>query len=313
MAQYRYLIVGYPPFLKQFIDVAQAERFPLADYRLDALVGGEGMSEGLRDYLLGHFHKVYSGYGATDLEIGIAGESPISVAIRRLARDEAAVRHRLFGDDCRLPMLFQYNPLTHHIATNENREVICTITRCSVLSPRIRYNIHDEGGIARYDQMAEALASTGHDIRQLVQQTNCRALKLPFLWIYGRRDFTISVMGANIYPEDLEYCVYADPELARVTRSFCQSLYEGPDGDVRPCFFLEIDSEPSDELAGRFSASILRNLVKLNGDFREAWHESPETMVPRVCLYRVGQGPFARDAGQIKQTRKLAAADSQPG
>jgi phenylacetate-coenzyme A ligase PaaK-like adenylate-forming protein len=37
-------------------------------------------------------------------------------------------------------------------------------------------------------------------------------------WVFGRRDFTISVMGANIYPEDLEQCVYADPELARITR-----------------------------------------------------------------------------------------------
>ena len=71
-------------------------------------------------------------------------------------------------------------------------------------------------------------------------------MRLPFLWIYGRLDFTISVMGANIYPEDLEHCVYADPELARMTRSFCQSLSEGPEGEVRPSFFFEIDAEPGD-------------------------------------------------------------------
>ena len=34
-----------------------------------ALVGGEGMAEELRDRLLERFEVVYSGYGATDLEI----------------------------------------------------------------------------------------------------------------------------------------------------------------------------------------------------------------------------------------------------
>ncbi len=58
---YPYLIVGYPPLLKHFIDVAEQSGFPFGQYRLKALVGGEGMSEGLRDYLLRRFKKVYSG------------------------------------------------------------------------------------------------------------------------------------------------------------------------------------------------------------------------------------------------------------
>jgi phenylacetate-CoA ligase len=65
-----YLLCGYPPFLKLMIDESEAQGFPLENYRLMALVGGEGMSEGLRDYLLQVFDPVYSGYGATDLEIG---------------------------------------------------------------------------------------------------------------------------------------------------------------------------------------------------------------------------------------------------
>lgn len=148
-SRYPYLIMGYPPFLKHLIDVAASEGFPLDEFRLDALVGGEGMSEGLRDYLLRRFRRVYSGYGATDLEIGIAGETPLAVAIRRLARDQPTVRQRLFGSDSRLPMVFQYNPMSHHVEINANRELLFTITRANLLSPRIRYNVHDEGGIAR--------------------------------------------------------------------------------------------------------------------------------------------------------------------
>lgn len=302
---YPYLIVGYPPFLKHLMDVAKAQGFPWSSYRMHALVGGEGMSEGLRDYLLGGFRTVYSGYGATDLEIGIAGETPVSVAIRRLARDSARVRDKLFGGDSRLPMLFQYNPLMHHIEVNDNREVVITITRSALLSPRIRYNIHDEGGVARYDEITERLASAGQEIRSVVAKTGVPVLRLPFLWIYGRGDSTISVMGANIYPEDLEQCVYADPVLARLTRSFCQSLCESPGKEVRPSFHFEIYEEPSDEMRRRFLDSIVKHLVHINADFREAWHEYPETMIPEVRLHRLGEGPFKVDAGRIKQVRKL--------
>jgi phenylacetate-CoA ligase len=302
---YEYLVTGYPPFLKHLIDAAEAERFPLHEYRLDALVGGEGMAEGLRDYLLRRFRKVYSGYGATDLEIAIAGETPIAVAIRRLARANPAVRQTLFGDDTRLPMLFQYNALMHYIEVNENGELLVTITRGNVLSPRIRYNVHDSGGVARYDEMAGKLAATGFDIDALADMESGPRLKLPFVWVYGRRDYTISVMGANIYPEDLEQCIYAEPDLAGMTRSFCLSLTESADGQPRPCFLFEIESAPTEALRQRFVDSMVARLLALNADFREAWKEYPEVMRPDVQLFRAGEGPFAADQSRIKQTRVL--------
>ncbi len=300
-----YLIVGYPPFLKQIVDEAERLGFPLHEYRLNALVGGEGMSEGLRDYLLRRFQKVYSGYGATDLELGVAGETPISVAIRRLARDNAGVRSRLFGADSRLPMVFQYNPLMHHVEVNADRELVVTITRPSLLSPRIRYNVHDEGGILRYDEMSEALAAEGQDIERIVSAACPRNMRLPFLWVYGRRDFTLSVMGANIYPEDVEQCLYAAPELACITRSFCQCLWETENGGVRPCFMFEVDAAPDAALTQVFAEAILKNLLALNADFRAAWQECPDTLAPRVELYRHGEGPFRARPGQIKQARLL--------
>lgn len=302
---YPYLITGYPPFLKYLIDTAEKQGFPLKDYLLNALVGGEGMSEGLRDYLLPYFQKVYSGYGATDLEIGIAGETPTTVAIRRLAGYNPEVRKRLFSGDFRLPMIFQYNPLMHYIEINNNREVIITITRSSILSPRIRYNIHDEGGIARYDEVAEILAKTGHDIRSLRGPECTNILRLPFLWIYGRRDYTISIMGANIYPEDIEQSLYNATDLSRITRSFCQSLSESSGGEVRPCFNFEITEKPSEELEKRFSNSILKHLKEINADFRKSWEENPKTMIPEIHLYNLGEGPFKSDNERIKQIRKF--------
>lgn len=305
-----YVICGYPPFLKHLLDVGEAEGFPFEQYTLFGLAGGEGMSEGLRDYLLRRFRKVYSGYGATDLEIGMAGETPVSVAIRRLARDRDDVRHALFGGDSRLPMLFQYNPIMHHADVNEHGEVVFTITRASVLSPRIRYNVHDVGGVCASDEMAARLARVGVDIEQLQRESGDGSVRLPFLWIYGRRDHTVSVMGANIYPEDLEQCLYQDTELAEITHSFCLSVAEGANGAVRPRLLFEVTGEPDAALERRFAESIVPRLVALNADFREAWREYPETLVPEIALYRLGEGPFAADGRKIKQVRFLAGHDA---
>jgi phenylacetate-CoA ligase len=110
-------------------------------------------------------------------------------------------------------MVSQYKPLIHHLEVNGDREVICTISRLDVLAPRIRYNVHDEGCVLDYDQVAMTLRDLGLDLSQLGSGKEAagprgrlpwvQPLQLPFLWIYGRRDATISVMGANIIPRIL--------------------------------------------------------------------------------------------------------------
>lgn len=313
--RYRYLISGYPPFLKHLIDVGEADAFPFDDYELHALVGGEGMSEELRDYLLRRFQSVYSGYGATDIEIGMAGESPVSIAIRRLARARPDVRQALFGADSRLPMVFQYNPLIHWLEVNEHGEIVATISRLDVLTPRIRYNVHDEGGVQPHASVSATLRRFGYDIRQLGSAPEVAGprgplpwaapIPLPFLWIYGRRDATISVMGANIYPEDIESIIYRDPELARLLHSFLLSVHADETGTPRPSIALELAEGVSVDTAWLDDRVIQfrDGLEALNIDYRSSIQEFPSAMVPIVEAYPLGEGPFAADAGRIKQRR----------
>lgn len=298
---YRYLVLGYPPFLKRLIDEARVRNFPLGDFSMAALVGGEGMSEGLRSYLEGNFTPVFSGYGATDLEIGIAGETPMTVALRRAAAAHPEMREALFGDDPRLPMVFQYNPMMHHVEVNTAGELVFTITRGSLLSPRIRYNIHDQGGVLGYDDLKAALAPWGLDPDDWAPDGG--VLRLPILWVHGRKDYTISVMGANLYPEDVEQAVYGHQDLAALTRSYCLSLAEDAGGGVRPLFSFEVTQPASAELAARFRDAVVTTLLRLNGDFREAWKENQGALEPQIALYAVGEGPFGADGAKIKQVR----------
>jgi phenylacetate-CoA ligase len=316
---YRFLISGYPPFLKHLLDEGDRREFPWTDYRMHALVGGEGMTEELRDLLLGRFDSVYSGYGATDIEIGMAGESPVSVALRRLARARPDIREVLFGRDPRLPMVFQYNPLIHFLERNADNEIVCTVSRLDLLAPRIRYNVHDEGGLIDYRAAAAILDAHGFDIARLhsVPETAgprgqlpwMRPIPLPFVWIHGRRDATISVMGANIYPEDVESIVYRDPDLVPRLHSFLLSVAVDDSGTPRPSVALELtDLEGVDEAWRERAADRLRDgLLALNIDYRTSVAEFPAAMLPIVETHGRGAGPFAADAARIKQRRIIQA------
>jgi len=310
---YRYLISGYPPFLKHLIDEGVHRGFPWADYELHALVGGEGMTEELRDVLLERFDSVFSGYGATDIEIGMAGESPVSIALRRLARARPDIRLALFGTDARLPMVFQYNPLIHFMEKNALGEVICTVSRLDLLAPRIRYNVHDSGGIVPFGQVKRVLRDFGYDIDRLGETPEVRGprgplpwarpIPLPFLWIHGRRDATISVMGSNIYPEDIESVLYRDPDVSPRMHSYMLSLIDDASGMPRPSVALEFDDLDGVDDAWRTAAAerLRDGLRVLTTDYRSSLAEFPGAMLPIVTVYQRGGGPFAGDAGRIKQ------------
>jgi phenylacetate-CoA ligase len=315
---FRFLLCGYPPFLKHLLDEGDRSGIAWERYRMQALVGGEGMTEELRDHLLGRFEAVYSGYGATDIEMGVASESPVSIAVRRLARQRPDIREALFGRDPRLPMLFQYNPLIHHLEINSQREIVCTVSRLDLLAPRVRYNVHDEGGVVDYATLRKTLRDFGYAIDRLNAAPETagprgplpweRPIPLPFLWINGRRDATISVMGANIYPEDIETVIYRDPELTGLTHSFLLSVASDASGTPRPHVALELtDISGVDEAwRERVADRVRAGLYELNIDYRTSSAEFPAAMMPVVEPYALGGGPFAGDSNRIKQ-RRIAA------
>ena len=181
------------------------------------------MTEELRDVLLERFASVYSGYGATDIEIGMAGESPVSIAAPPPGPGAAGHPPRPVRDRRRA---CRWSSSTTRSSTSWRSttvgEVVCTVSRLDLLAPRIRYNVHDEGGRGRLRAASSgswpgsASTSIGSVTRPRSHGPRgplpwARPIPLPFLWIHGRRDATISVMGSNIYPEDIEAVLYRDP------------------------------------------------------------------------------------------------------
>ena len=107
----------------------------------------------------------------------------------------------------------------------------------------------------------------------------------PFLFLFGRNDSTISYMGANIYPQDVENGLYQDDPLAAPIESFCLSWRStrpgGAPGRARPA--------PPGRAAGpagvaeRLPARPGRYLAAVSRDFAESLPEDPTAADMRIC------------------------------
>ena len=87
-------------------------RLRLGAYDVSAIVGGEGMSESLRAALNRRFRRTISSFGASDLEINLAIETPFTVALREAIVSDDRLRRDIYGGEG-LPMIFQYDPLDY--------------------------------------------------------------------------------------------------------------------------------------------------------------------------------------------------------
>ncbi|MCZ4122423.1 phenylacetate--CoA ligase family protein [Streptomyces sp. H39-S7] len=310
--RYDYLVTAYPPFLKHLRDRLAGEPwFAEKSFRLAAMVGGEGMTEALRDYVGDVFGKVRSGYGASDLTIGMGGETTFSVWLRRMMREDAAVRAAFLGpDEQRLPMVFQYNPLETYLETagdGRTGEVLCTINSTAVMAPKLRYNIGDEGTLMSFPQVWEILRELFADRPVLLQRAEAAALRekmrLPLLFLYGRADSTISYMGANIYPQDVEYGLYEGNPMADRIESFCLAIEEGDDLEARPVVHVQLregtvlDAGGAAKLAEVCRAGVVRHLAACSRDFAQSLTEDASAGEVSARVHPYGSGPFVRGTG----------------
>jgi phenylacetate-CoA ligase len=284
-SDYRYLVFGYPPFIKSFVDTTHLD---LKKFRMDLIVGGEGISEPLRTHLLQYFQTVISSYGASDLEINIGVETELTINLRRLCMKDRELSKTLFGRETP-PMIFQYNALDYIVETTSAGELVFTIGRQTSAAPKLRYNLHDLGGVITHKQLRETLASHDVDMFQLATPQS----RFPLLFVYGRSDLTVPFFGAKVSPTDLEELINADANLVRQINSFQISSYEDEAINRR----LKIRLETVRDLPGPLAPTeqlhqlIFDGLCRVNQDFREVTKMFDRSCV-EIEIYEFETGPF---------------------
>lgn len=153
-----------------------------------------------------------------------------------------------------------------------------------------------------FDDMKTRLNAHNIDLLQLERECDYPRWYLPFLFIHGRKDSTISVMGANVYPEDVEDIVYSDFSLGGCINSIMMSLEEDAQGNPRPCFEFELlDMSQRARVEERLASILPEGLARLSLDFKKAQEEYPQAVKPVIRTFGMNKGPFQENQGRIKK------------
>ncbi len=288
--KYKYVIAGYPPFLKGLVDTAD---FDWSKFDVCAVVGGEGMSQPLRAALNRRFRKTISSFGASDLEINIAVETDFTIALRDAIASTPALGEELYGRES-LPMVFQYDPLNYFIESDENRNLLFTINRLENVSPRIRYNIRDRGVVRPAGQVADVAARHGARLPAL-------QVDLPLLFHWGRQDNAVGFYGCKITPEDIQHVILRIDLLGEGVTNFALHPYEDDDANKRVEIWFELANTGDLPDAGLLRDAVLRELASVNQDFRESIKMVPADRRPAVKVFAQGQSPFPAQDIRLKR------------
>jgi len=290
-----YVILGYPPFLKNLVDRSELD---WRQYRVSMIYGGEGMGESMRRYLQSKgIGKIYGSYGASDLDINMAAETEFTIALRRQMEAKPELAARLSRHTGSLPMIFQYNPADFFLETTAEGEILATVCRPGCLAPKIRYNIHDLGHVIRFPELKKILAEENIKTSDL----DPRALDLPLLFHYGRSDLSAAWYGCKIPPADIQESLFRMPALAKAVDAFQMRTFDDKGGDKRLALALEVAPGCLPEGPGHWAPLFFDTLSAVNQDFRESRRMASAANPPYLEFHAPGVGPFAGSDIRIKR------------
>ena len=291
--KFDYVIMGYPPFLKQIVD---DPRIDLTKYNVSVVYGGEGISEPMRKSLLEVFKSVVGSYGASDLEINVAHETDFTIALRQAIIEDDSLRTALLKQNRGIiPMIFQYNPYDYLFETNDKGELLVSICRKENLSPRIRYNIHDLGHAEDFYTFKKTLRALGRqDLVALAE------FDFGVLFYYGRSDLSVDYYGGVVGPEEIRQIINADPDYKAKVSNFRLISYEDQKHQKHLLFALELakDVHINAEEKQRLLDVIIKQLFVLNLDFKAGYDMANHK--PEIRTYQLGEGIFDAAHQKVK-------------
>jgi phenylacetate-CoA ligase len=299
------VLLGYPPFIKDVIDAGTAEGIDWPTYKPKLVFAGEVFSEEWRSLMgqrIGSVSPCYDSaslYGTADGGV-LGNETPLSIAIRRWLAEHPEAARTLFGES-RLPTLVQYDPTSRYFEMYEGTLVVSGENSV----PLVRYHIADKGGVLSYDEMWAFLNEQGiHSVSELGLNKDFQSRNLPFVFVFGRADFTVSYYGANIYPENVTVGLEQPEIMAWVTGKFVLETLETKDGDTALHIAVELlpGIAPDVSMVRVISTSIQAQLLRLNSEF--ANYTPAERQLPWITLHTFADAEYFPVGVKHRYTRK---------
>ena len=303
---YPIVVAGYPPHLREIVDLAIKENFDLSEHNIIGVVGGEGISEGQRDLIVCQkddknnvtrqgFRRCYSTYGASDLDVNIGYEAEFEIELRKLCHANPKLSAELFDGNGSIPMIFHYDPLNYHIETNEEEQLIFTCTRNDRISPRIRYDLGDKGKVMSCSDLMATLKKHG------IILNNMPRTELPFVFVWGRGDSMISYRGANVVPENLGEAI----RRTQLNESIAHYAFFQYEENEKTITEFMIEPKEGEELSPDLLKTLIGHMRDINPDFKKQYDEcTDETTKPRLRLFEPGTSPMAAQRTRYPHAKK---------
>lgn len=283
------IIAAYPPVLKDVVDMGVEENIVWSKYNIKLISGGEGFSEEFRDYIYkkinnkNYLKGLINTYGSADAAI-LGHETPLSILIRKKSAENIELCKALFGDN-RVPSLQQYYPFYKYFEAIDGNLVFSTYGGI----PLIRYAIGDVGGIISYKQMIQILDQFKIDVKSEMTKYGCDHIitRLPFVYLFSRKDNTRIFYGANIYPEHIKSCLEQEAVVEKVTGRFYIDIIL--DRKYNQSLYLAIEMiggvKANNRLKYLIGSAIHQRLLIVNDEYRYLSQTIGSRIYPTIELY----------------------------
>ncbi len=230
------LLVAEPRFAKEAVEDLVSSG-AAAGVRLRVAIGGEYVPEALRDHLAGLLGVsvggddtyIGSSYGMGEVGLNLLHETDLTIRLRRLLREDAALRLRVCGTSLPTsPMLLTWEPEHVHIEAPD-RTLLVTTVEVPRFQPVVRYDTGDRGGVVSADGIAalRAVAAVPEGGR--------------LAWLYGR-DAVLPGPRAGVWPAAVQEALLSSPPRARAVTGAVQLRHhpaDDPKGDPRVQILVE--------------------------------------------------------------------------
>lgn len=297
------VLLGYPPYVKDVIDAGRAQGIDWPRYAPKLVFAGEVFSEEWRALVCERIgaadprYATASLYGTADGGV-LGNETPLSIALRQFFAARPALARELFGES-RLPTLVQYDPRSRYFELHDDGTLVVSGDGGV---PLLRYHIADRGGIIAYDEMRTLARAAGADAFDTLSGID--APPLPFVYLFGRADCTVSYFGANIYPENISVGLEQPAVRDWVSGKFVLQVIETADRNEALAVVVELLPGVADDEAKRdaVAAAVLAELRRLNSEFVN--YVPAEYQTPHVTLKPAGDPEWFPTGVKHRYTRK---------
>lgn len=303
------ILTGYPPFLKDIVDEAPSHGINLKKLNLRILTAAESYSETFRDYIAKKAGiknlclDTLNVYGTADIGT-MAYETPTAILMRQLALKNKKAFNTIFSEIERTPTLAQYNPF---FITFEAPGGDILLTGDNTI-PLVRYAIGDRGGVLRYPDIVDALASEGINFKKEARRAGIlkAVTELPFVYVYERSDLSTKLYGAIIFPEPIKEALQTRRLSPLVTGKFTMATRF--DWDQNQFLEVNIEMKPGVRASARLkqlsTKAIVDRLIARSGEYHNNYNAVPHKVTPRVKLWPYGYKKYFVSGGKQKWVEK---------